>query len=97
MRAFFLSWRELAANAIYIRAESCQLWGEMPLMRAKKCFGPNRGAILGWKGINVMGRIFKLLIVLVVLGFAGLSGYAYLTDLSPTQHKVTVPVTLNAD
>lgn len=44
-----------------------------------------------------MGRIFKALLVLVVLGFAGLTGYAYLADLSPTQAEVKVPVTLNAD
>ena len=42
-------------------------------------------------------RIVKLGIVLVVLGFAGLTGYAYLADFSPQQREVTVPVTLNAD
>lgn len=44
-----------------------------------------------------MGRIFKALLVLAVLGFIGLTGYAYLGDLSPAQGEVKVPVTLNAD
>lgn len=42
-------------------------------------------------------RIVKLLVVLAVLGFIGLTGYAYLADLSPIQQQVTVPVILNAD
>lgn len=44
-----------------------------------------------------MGRIFKALLVLVVLGFIGLTGYAYLADLRPPQAEVKLPVTLNAD
>lgn len=44
-----------------------------------------------------MGRIIKLLLVLAILGFIGLTGYAYLGDLSPDQAEVKVPVTLNAD
>lgn len=44
-----------------------------------------------------MGRIFKALLVLVVLGFIGLIGYAYLADLRPPQAEVKLPVTLNAD
>lgn len=44
-----------------------------------------------------MGRIFKALLVLAVLGFVGLTGYAYLADLRPAQGEVKVPVTLNAD
>jgi hypothetical protein len=44
-----------------------------------------------------MGRIFKALLVLVVLGFIGLIGYAYLADLRPLQAEVKVPVTLNVD
>lgn len=44
-----------------------------------------------------MGRIIKALLVLAVLGFIGLSGYAYIADLSPEQAEVKVPVTLNAD
>ncbi|MGL4320864.1 MAG: hypothetical protein ACRCS3_08380 [Paracoccaceae bacterium] len=42
-------------------------------------------------------RLIKLVLVLAVLGFIGLSGYAYLGDLSPTQSNVTQPVTLDAD
>lgn len=42
-------------------------------------------------------RLIKLLVVLAILGFMGLTGYAYLADLSPEQQQVTVPVTLNAD
>lgn len=45
----------------------------------------------------MMGRILKMVLVLGLLGFAGLTGYAYLADLSPEQMQVTVPVTLNAD
>ncbi len=43
------------------------------------------------------GRIVKLVLVLGLLGFIGLTGYAYLADLAPAQGQVTVPVTLNAD
>jgi hypothetical protein len=45
----------------------------------------------------VIWRLIKLLVVLAILGFMGLTGYAYLADLSPEQQQVTVPVTLNAD
>ena len=44
-----------------------------------------------------MGRIIKALFFLAVLGFLGLTGYAYLADLRPTQGEVKVPVTLDAD
>lgn len=45
----------------------------------------------------MVGRILKAMVVLAILGFAGLTGYAYLADLTPGQTQVTVPVTLNAD
>ena len=45
----------------------------------------------------MVGRILKAVVVLGILGFGGLTGYAYLADLSPTQTEVTVPVTLNAE
>lgn len=45
----------------------------------------------------MVGRILKAVFVLGLLGFAGLTGYAYLADLSPEQSQITVPVTLNAD
>ncbi len=44
-----------------------------------------------------MGRLIKAALVLGVLGFAGLVGYAYLADLSPESVDVKVPVILNAD
>ncbi len=44
-----------------------------------------------------MGRIIKLLVLLVIAGFIGLTGYAYLADLTPAQTQVTTPVVLNAD
>lgn len=44
-----------------------------------------------------MGRIFKAVLVLALLGFVGLSGFAYLADLSPTQTEMKVPVTLNGN
>jgi hypothetical protein len=47
--------------------------------------------------MTVIWSIVKLLLVLAVLGFLGLTGYAYLADLSPEQQQMTVPVTLNAD
>ncbi len=44
-----------------------------------------------------MGILFKLIAFLLIVGAAGLVGYAYLGDLSPEQSDVTAPVTLNAD
>lgn len=44
-----------------------------------------------------MGRLFKLVFILVVLGFIGLVGYAYLGNLSPVRSEVKQPVTLNVD
>ena len=49
-----------------------------------------------------MGRIFKLLIFLAVIGFAGLVGYAYVgeffgANFSPPQEETRVPVTLDAE
>jgi hypothetical protein len=41
-----------------------------------------------------MIRVLKLLLVVAVLGLAGLTGYAYLGDLSPGRSPVEVPVTL---
>lgn len=42
-----------------------------------------------------MIRLLKLLVILAAIGFIGLTGYAYLGDLSPQQSDVTVPVTLD--
>jgi hypothetical protein len=44
-----------------------------------------------------MGRIIKLLVLLLIVGFIALTGYAYLADLAPEQGEVTKPVVLNAD
>jgi hypothetical protein len=44
-----------------------------------------------------MGRIIKTLLLLVILGFLGLTVYAYLGDLTPDQGEVKKPVVLNAD
>lgn len=44
-----------------------------------------------------MGRIIKALLFLVILGFVGLTVYAYLGDLTPVQGEVKKPVVLNAD
>jgi len=45
----------------------------------------------------MIGRIFKVILFLLVLGFIGLTGYAYLGDLSPQQSETREPVTLNVD
>jgi hypothetical protein len=45
----------------------------------------------------MMWRLVKLVLVLVILGVIGLTGYAYLGDLSPVQREVTQPVTLDAN
>jgi hypothetical protein len=42
-----------------------------------------------------MGRIIKAVLVLAVLGFIGLTGYAYLADLTPVQAPVSKPVVLD--
>lgn len=44
-----------------------------------------------------MLRLIKGIVVLAVLGFVGLAGYAYLVDLSPDPQQITLPVTLNVD
>jgi hypothetical protein len=47
-------------------------------------------------GARMMWRVVKLMLLLAVLGFLGLVGYAYFGDLSPEQREVTQPVTLDA-
>ncbi|MDZ7909385.1 MAG: hypothetical protein ACK4NH_04305 [Gemmobacter sp.] len=44
-----------------------------------------------------MGRIIKLLFVLAVIGFIGLTAYAYLADLRPDQADVSRPVSLDGN
>lgn len=53
------------------------------------------GRINGRKGTGTMGRIIKGIVVLALLGFVGLAGYAYLGDLAPAQQEIRVPVTLD--
>jgi predicted small integral membrane protein len=43
-----------------------------------------------------MVRLLKLVVVLAVLAFAGLVGYAYLGDLTPTPQDVRQPVAIDA-
>lgn len=44
-----------------------------------------------------MGRVITAVLVLALLGFAALSAYAYLVDMTPATGELTVPVTLHAD
>ncbi len=44
-----------------------------------------------------MGRIIKVVFVLVVIGFIGLTGFAYLGNLDPVTEEVTQPVVLDAN
>jgi len=44
-----------------------------------------------------MGRIFKALVFLAIIGFAGLTAFAYLGDLAPVQSEVRKPVVLDAN
>lgn len=44
-----------------------------------------------------MGRLFKLIFFLLVLGFAAFLGFAYLGDFAPDRVEVVVPVELDAD
>ena len=44
-----------------------------------------------------MGRLLKTLVFLVLLGFIGLTGYAYLGDMSPVVNEVNQPVTLDVE
>lgn len=41
-------------------------------------------------------RIIKLVLILIILGFVALVGYAYFGDLAPEQGTVSQPVTLDA-
>ena len=44
-----------------------------------------------------MKYVYRLLAMLVVLAAVGLSGFAYLGNLSPKQSQIEQPVTLNVD
>lgn len=45
----------------------------------------------------MFGRILKVLLFLLVLGFVGLTGYAYLGDLRPSQSETRESITLDVD
>lgn len=42
-----------------------------------------------------MGRVIKGIVVLTLVGFVALVGYAYLGDLRPAAQEMRVPVTLD--
>lgn len=42
-----------------------------------------------------MKTILKLILILLVLGAIGITGYAYLGDMAPDQTDVTEPVILD--
>jgi len=44
-----------------------------------------------------MGRIWKALLFLVILGGVAFVGFAYFGDLSPDQQQISEPVELDAD
>jgi hypothetical protein len=44
-----------------------------------------------------MGLIVKGLVIVVIFGFLGLVGFAYLGDLSPQQGIITKPVVLDGE
>lgn len=49
-----------------------------------------------------MGRVFKILVFLIIVGLVALVGYAYVgeyfgADFSPPQNETRVPVTLDTE
>ena len=44
-----------------------------------------------------MGRFWKAILMLLVLGLIGLVGFAYFGDLTPETSDVSEPVTLGVD
>lgn len=42
-----------------------------------------------------MKHLLKLVLVLLVLGFIGLVGFAYFGDMRPVQTEITAPVALD--
>ncbi len=45
----------------------------------------------------MLGRLIKFLLLLAILGFAALTGYAYLGDYAPETRTVTQPVVLDVE
>lgn len=50
-----------------------------------------------WQESDMMKLIVKGIAILVVLAALGLTGFAYLGDLSPNQTEVTKPVVLDVN
>jgi hypothetical protein len=100
-KSFFLEWRELAVNAIYNRIQdglgmiprAQDASGAKDRQRQQSDFGQNQRQSKRHTG---MGRLIKAVVVLAVLGFAGLAGYAYLADMTPPATVVKQPVVLHA-
>jgi hypothetical protein len=51
----------------------------------------------GIKGNAMMGKLFKLVLFLIVMLFVGFIGFAYFGDLSPQQSDIRQPVTLDVN
>ncbi len=49
------------------------------------------------KGNAMMGKLFKLVLFLIVMGFVGLVGFAYIGDLSPDSTNVKKPVLIDVE
>ena len=92
MSTFFPEWRELRTNAIYIRQRpTLAVQGDRTKLK-----NGDAPAEPGGNGRQQMARLLKLVVVLVVLGFVALVGYAYLGDLTPATEEIRQPVTLDA-
>jgi hypothetical protein len=44
-----------------------------------------------------MVRLFKALVILAILGFVALTGYAYLGNYGPDPYEINQPVTLDVE
>ncbi len=56
-----------------------------------------KNAARGQEAGTEMGRLFKAILVLALLGFVALTGYAYLGDYAPEMREISHPVTLDVD
>ena len=72
-------------------------WREVAAKAIYKCSETQDRANRAFKKECGMGRLIRLVFVLVVLGFIALVGYAYLVDMAPVGAEVKVPVVLHAD
>ena len=61
-----------------------------PQLRTARRFGTCRNSAES----ETMGRIFKLVVILLVLGAIGIIGYAYLGDMKPDAQQQRIEVTL---